>query len=394
MNVRDVALVGGTTTRFGVRPATWAELAQEVGAALFREMPELRAEDVDSFFLGAAEPERFAFQSHVAPFAAEQMGLRPHRIIQRTELACASGQSAIRSAYAAIASGLSDIAVAVGVEKMNLPSMAEANSSMACVMDRAWDGPHGATAPPFFAMVAQRHQLEYGTTDEQMAAVSEKNHRFANSNPEAQFYEKKFPRDKLMRLPIVAPPLRLGDCSSMTDGAAAVVLVAAELARRYTDRPAWVRGTGQYSNFHNLANAGSLTEWTGLRHAAREAFDRAGIGPDRVDFAEVHDCFTISEIVEYEMFGWAAPGKGGQFAADGQGDIGGQLVVNPRGGLLGCGHPLGATGIAQAVEVHRQFAGKVPAARAVPDPEWALVHNLSGSANVHSVMIYHGGGAA
>jgi acetyl-CoA C-acetyltransferase len=394
MNVRDVALVGGTTTRFGVRPATWAELAQEVGAALFREMPELRAEDVDSFFLGAAEPERFAFQSHVAPFAAEQMGLRPHRIIQRTELACASGQSAIRSAYAAIASGLSDIAVAVGVEKMNLPSMAEANSSMACVMDRAWDGPHGATAPPFFAMVAQRHQLEYGTTDEQMAAVSEKNHRFANSNPEAQFYEKKFPRDKLMRLPIVAPPLRLGDCSSMTDGAAAVVLVAAELARRYTDRPAWVRGTGQYSNFHNLANAGSLTEWTGLRHAAREAFDRAGIGPDRVDFAEVHDCFTISEIVEYEMFGWAAPGKGGQFAADGQGDIGGQLVVNPRGGLLGCGHPLGATGIAQAVEVHRQFAGKVPAARAVPDPEWALVHNLSGSANVHSVMIYQGGGAA
>ncbi|MCI4373507.1 MAG: 3-ketoacyl-CoA thiolase [Thermoplasmata archaeon] len=394
MNVRDVALVGGTTTKFGVRPSTWAELAQEVGAALFREMPELRAEDVDSLFLGAAEPERFAFQSHVAPFAAEQMGLRPHRIIQRTELACASGQSAIRSAYAAIASGLSDVAVAVGVEKMNLPSMAEANSSMACVMDRAWDGPHGATAPPFFAMVAQRHQLEYGTTDEQMAAVSEKNHRFANTNPEAQFYEKKFPRDKLLRLPVVAPPLRLGDCSSMTDGAAAVVLVAAELAAKYTDSPAWVRGTGQYSNFHNLANAGSLTEWTGLRHAAREAFDRAGVDADTIDFAEVHDCFTISEIIEYEMFGWAATGKGGQFAADGQGDIGGKVVVNPRGGLLGCGHPLGATGIAQAVEVYRQFAGKVPAARAVPNPEWALVHNLSGSANVHSVMIYQGGRAS
>jgi acetyl-CoA C-acetyltransferase len=394
MNVRDVALVGGVTTKFGVRPSTWAELAQEVGAALFREMPELRAEDVDSLFLGAAEPERFAFQSHVAPFAAEQMGLRPHRIIQRTELACASGQSAIRSAYAAIASGLSDIAVAVGVEKMNLPSMAEANSSMACVMDRAWDGPHGATAPPFFAMVAQRHQLEFGTTDEQMAAVSEKNHRFANSNPEAQFYEKKFSREKLLRLPIVAPPLRLGDCSSMTDGAAAVVLVAADRARKYTSRPAWIRGTGQYSDFHNLANAGSLTEWSGLRHAAREAFDRAGITADQVDFAEVHDCFTISEIIEYEMFGWAAPGKGGEFAADGQGDIGGKLVVNPRGGLLGCGHPLGATGVAQAVEVYRQFSGKVPAERAVPNPEWALVHNLSGSANVHSVMIYQGGGAA
>ncbi len=394
MNVREVALVGGTTTRFGVRASTWAELAQEVGAALFRAVPELRSEDVDSFFLGAAEPERFAFQSHAAPFAAEQMGLRPTRIIQRTELACASGQSAIRSAYAAIASGLADVAVAAGVEKMNLPSMAEANTSMACVLDRAWDGPHGATAPPFFAMVAQRHQLEYGTTDEQMAAVSEKNHRFANANSDAQFYEKKFDRAKLLRLPLVAPPLRLGDCSSMTDGAAAVVLTSADLARKYTDRPAIIRGSGQYSDFHNLANAGSLTDWVGLRRAAREAFDRAGVGPEAIDVAEVHDCFTISEIIEYEMFGWADPGRGGAFAADGQGDQGGKLLVNPRGGLLGCGHPLGATGIAQAVEVYRQFAHDVPASRAAPDPEWALVHNLSGSANVHSVMIYQRGGAA
>jgi acetyl-CoA C-acetyltransferase len=391
---RSVALVGGVTTPFGVRPTTWAEMAQEVGAALFRAVPALRSEDVDSLFVGAAEPERFAFQSHVAPLAAEQMGLTPTRILQRTELACASGQSAIRSAYAAIAAGLSDVAVAVGVEKMNLPSMAEANTSMGCVMDRPWDGPHGATAPPFFAMVAQRHQLEYGTTDEQLAAVSEKNHRFANANPHAQFHAKTFPRDKLMRLPVVAPPLRLGDCSSMTDGAAAVVLVAEERARQYTDVPAWIRGTGQYSDFHNLANAGSLTEWTGLKHAAREAFRSAGIGPDDLDFAEVHDCFTISEIVEYESFGWCAPGKGGAFAADGQGDIGGRLVVNPRGGLLGCGHPLGATGIAQAVEVFDQFSGKVPAARAVPDPEWGLVHNLSGSANVHSIMIYQRGGAS
>jgi len=393
MNVRPVALVGGATTPFGVRAATWPELAQEVGAALFRAVPALRSEDVDSLFVGAAEPERFAFQSHVAPLAAEQMGLRPTRILQRTELACASGQSAIRSAYAAIAAGLSDIAVAVGVEKMNLPSMAEANTAMACVMDRPWDGPHGATAPPFFAMVAQRHQLEYGTTEDQMAAVSEKNHRFANSNPTAQFHAKTFSREKLRRLPIVAPPLRLGDCSSMTDGAAAVVLVAEEFSKRYTDTPAWIRGTGQYSNFHNLANAGSLTDWVGLRHAAREAFGRAKITPDDIDFAEVHDCFTISEIIEYEMFGWCPRGKGGEFAADGQGDVGGKLVVNPRGGLLGCGHPLGATGVAQAVKVAQQFSHTVPAARAVPDPEWALVHNLSGSANVHSIMIYQGGAA-
>ena len=394
MIARSVALVGGATTAFGVRPTTWAEMAQEVGAALFRAIPELRAENVDSLFVGAAEPERFAFQSHVAPLAAEQMGLKPHRVLQRTELACASGQAAIRSAYAAISAGLSDIAVAVGVEKMNLPSMAEANTAMACVMDRAWDGPHGATAPPFFAMVAQRHMLEYGTTEEQLAAVSEKNHRFANSNPHAQFYEKKFSKEKLLRLPVVAPPLRLGDCSSMTDGAAAVLLVADEFVRKYSDSPAWVRGTGQYSDFHNLANAGSLTEWVGMKLAAREAMRGAKIEVGDLDFAELHDCFTISEIIEYEAPGLCPAGVGGSSAADGRGDLGGDLVVNPRGGLLGCGHPLGATGIAQAVEVYQQFAKEVPAARQVPDPEWAMVHNLSGSANVHSVMIYGCGGAS
>jgi acetyl-CoA C-acetyltransferase len=388
-----VALVGGACTRWGVRAATWAELAQEAGAALFRAIPALDAKDVDSLFLGAAEPERFAFQSHVAPLAAEQMGLAPRRIIQRTELACASGQSAIRSAYAAIAAGLSDIAVAVGVEKMNLPSMAEANSAMACVMDRAWDGAHGATAPPFFAMVAQRYFLEHGPNEEALAAVSEKNHKFANANPSAQFYEKTFDRAKLGRLPLVAPPLRLGDCSSMTDGAAAVLLVRGDLARRYTDTPAWIRGTGQYSDFHNLAHAGSLTDWAGLRAAAGEAYRSAGIGPEKIDFAEVHDCFTISELIEYEALGFCRAGEGARFALDGRSGPDGEVVVNPRGGLLGCGHPLGATGIGQAVEVADQFAGRAPAARRVKDPEWALVHNLSGSANVHSVMIYQGGPA-
>ena len=390
---RKVAIVGGATTPFGVRATTWAEMAQEIGAALFRAVPALRSAEVDSLFVGAAQPERFAFQSHVAPLVAEQMGLRPYRIIQRTELACASGQSAIRSAYMAIASGLSDVAVAVGIEKMNLPSMAEANTAMGSVMDRPWDGPHGATAPPFFAMVAQRHMLEYGTTEEALMAVSEKNHRFANTNPHAQFYSKTFSREKLARLPLVAPPLRLGDCSSMTDGAAAVVLVGEELVRRYTDTPAWIRGTGQYSDFHNLAHAGSLSEWGGMKHAAREALRQAKVDINTIDFAEIHDCFTISEIVEYEALGLCPPGRGGPFVLDGQSDLGGSIVVNPRGGLLGCGHPLGATGIAQAVEVYQQFAGSVPVVRQVPDPEWALVHNLSGSANVHSIMIYQGGSA-
>ncbi len=177
----------------------------------------------------------------------------------------------------------------------------------------------------------------------------------------------------------------------MTDGAGAVLLVAEDRVRDYTDTPAWIRGTGQYADFHNLANMESLTDWTGLTRASREAFRTAGIGPTDLDFAELHDCFTISELIEYEAIGLCPKGDGGRFAADGRSDLGGDLVVNPRGGLLGCGHPLGATGIAQAVEVCQQFAHQVESSRQVPDPEWAMVHNLSGSANVHSVMIYQRG---
>lgn len=385
---RRVALVGGGASTFGVRAATWSELVQEAGHAAFGNLRNFSAADVDSLFVGAAQPERLAFQSHVAPLAAELLGLRPWKVVQRTELACASGQSAIRSAYAAIAAGLSDVAAVVGVEKMNLPSMAEANTSMANVLDRSWDGVHGATAPPFFAMCAQRHMLEHGTTEEQMARVSEKNHRFANSNPTAQFYAKQFTREKLLKLPMVAPPLRLGDCSSMTDGAAGVLLVAEELARKYTDTPVWIAGTGQHTHFHNLAGAGSLSSWPGLKAAAAEAFRSARLAPKDVDMAEVHDCFTISEIIEYEEIGFCAKGEGGKFAQDGQSDLGGSVVVNPRGGLLGCGHPLGATGVAQAVEVLQQLQRTVPPVRQVPDAEVALVHNLSGSANVHSLMLY------
>ena len=156
----------------------------------------------------------------------------------------------------------------------------------------------------------------------------------------------------------------------------------------FTDSPAWIRGSGQASDFHNLANAGSLTSWHGLTKAAREAMGRAGIGPKDLDLAELHDCFSISEIVEYEALGLCGPGEGGRFVEEGRSERGGEIVVNPRWGLLGCGHPLGATGIAQAVEVFQQFAGRVPKERQAPDPAWALVHNLSGTANVHSVMVY------
>ncbi|MDH5779947.1 MAG: 3-ketoacyl-CoA thiolase, partial [Candidatus Bathyarchaeota archaeon] len=327
------------------------------------------------------------FQVHVAPMVAEYLGITPTKIIATTELMCASGQAAIRYAWACITSGMADIAVAFGVEKMFMKDMAEAQTSMTCVLDREWDGINGLSAPPFFAMTAQRHMFEYGTTKEQMALVSVKNHHYSTMNPIAQF-QKEVTVDKVLNSPAVAPPLNLFDCSGITDGAAGVIMVPADDARKYTDTPLYLVGSGQANIGNVINNLASITEWIPLKLAVEETLRTAKITIDDIDIAELHDCFTISEIMEYEAFGWCENGKGGNFIEEGESYIGGKIAVNPRGGLLGCGHPLGATAILQAIDVMQQFRGEVPKGRLVKDAEVAVTHNLSGAANVHSIIAY------
>ena len=187
---------------------------------------------------------------------------------------------------------------------------------------------------------------------------------------------------------IVAPPLKLLDCSGITDGAAGVVLVPAEEAKKYTDAPMYVIGSGQANVGNSINSLANLTDWVPLKMAAQEALRSANISLTDIDIAELHDCFTISEIMEYEAFGWCEKGKGGKFIEDEQSYIGGKIAVNPRGGLLGCGHPLGATGILQAFDILQQFRGEVPKGRLVEGAEVAVAHNLSGPANVHSILVY------
>lgn len=385
--MRKVAIVGGGVTRCGKRKASWRDLVQEAGKAMFESVDNLSPKDVDSLIVGAAQPERFVFQAHVAPMVAEYLGITPRKVIARTELMCASGQAAIRYAWACVATGLADVAVAFGVEKMFMPDMAEAQTNMTCVLDREWDGVNGLSAPPFFAMTAQRHMHEYGTTKEQMALVSVKNHHYSSLNPFAQF-QKEITVEDVLKSVAIAPPLNLFDCSGITDGAAGVILVPAEDAKKYSDTPMYVIGSGQASIGNAINNFASLTDWVPLKIAAKEALRSAKITLDNIDIAEVHDCFTISEIIEYEAFGWCEKGEGGKFIEDGQPYIGGKVAVNPRGGLLGCGHPLGATAILQAVDILQQFKGAVPKGRLVSDAEIAVAHNLSGAANVHSIVIY------
>jgi acetyl-CoA C-acetyltransferase len=388
--MRTVGIVGGGHTAWGVREASYKDLIQEAGKAAFEDVPDVGPEDVEGLFVGTVQPERFAFQTHVAPMVAELLGIDVNKMMARTELACASGQAALRYAWLAIAAGQLDTALVLGVEKMNLPEeyAAEEQASMANVMDREFDGANGFNAPPYFAMIAQRHMHEYGTTREQLAQVAVKNKTHAANNEFAQFKRSVDVKEVMESFPL-SPPLCLYDCSGVTDGAAGLLLMSEEKAREVTDEAAWITGSGQACfGGNSMNNLPSMSAWPQATTAAEEAYDRAGIDDPlaELDVAEIHDCFSISEIVEYEDLGWVEKGEGGQFIEDGRSELDGDIAVNPRGGLLGCGHPLGATGVSQALEIYNQFRGTVEPERQVPDPETGLIHNLSGSASVHSVM--------
>jgi acetyl-CoA C-acetyltransferase len=384
--MRNVALVGAGVSKFGVRKASYRDLIWEAGKACFDSVPGLAPRDVEGLVVGSVMPERTAFQSHVSSMAAEALGIRPRALSARTEHMCASGTVGIRYAYAFIAAGLADLVMVLGVEKLNQPSGEEAILNMGTGVDREWEAAFGLTAPPCFALAAQRHMARYGTTEEQLARVGVKNHTHASKNPNAHF-TKGATLDQVLCSRMISSPLRLFMCSPITDGAAAVVLASEERARDLTDTPVWIRGTGQaLDGFQLTSLPEDYAHWPALKRAADGAYRMAGIQPGDVDLAEVHDCFAIAEMIAYEELGFCAKGEGGRFVEKGLSDYGGKVVVNPRGGLMGCGHPLGATGIAQACEAFWQLRDEA-GARQVPDARVALTHNNSGMGE-HVVMIY------
>ncbi len=381
-----VALVGAGVTKFGVRKASYRDLIWEAGKACFDSIPVIKPKDLDGLVVGSVMPERTAFQSHISSLAAEALGIRPSTLSARTEHMCASGTVGIRYAYAFIAAGLADLVMVLGVEKLNQPTGDEAILNMGTGVDREWEAAFGLTAPPCFALAAQRHMAEYGTTEEQLAQVGVKNHTHASRNPNAHF-NKGATLDQVLGSRMISTPLRLFMCSPITDGAAAVVLASEARARTLTDRPVWIRGTGQALDGFQLTSLHEdYAHWPALKRAGESAYRMAGIAPRDVDLAEVHDCFAIAEMIAYEELGFCKKGEAGPFVAAGRSDYGGDIVVNPRGGLIGCGHPLGATGVAQAAEVFAQLRGEA-GARQVAAAAVGLTHNNSGMGE-HVVMIY------
>lgn len=388
MNKR-VCIVAAFVTRFGVRPISYRDLIAEAGQGCLASVGEnVQPHSIDGFILSSVMPERTAFQSHVASLAEETLGIRPSRLSLRVEHMCASGNVGMRTAYSAIVSGMAEVVMVLGVEKLNTPVPEETILNMGAGLDREWESSLGMTAPSVFALIACSHMQQYGTTEEDMARVSVKNHTHSRNNPNAHF-QKGATLEQVMSAKPVSTPFKLFDCSPVSDGAAALIVTTEERALDITSKPVYLLGTGQVVESCTLANLPeNLTDWPALTKAGETAYAMAGIRPHEIDVAEVHDCFSIAELIAYEELGWCGKGEAAAFLREGRSDYGGDIVVNPRGGLLACGHPLGATGVAQIAEIFWQLRGEA-GKRQVPNARIGLTHNNSGPGE-HTVNIFGG----
>ncbi|MBU1197946.1 thiolase domain-containing protein [Candidatus Micrarchaeota archaeon] len=386
--MRSVSVIGAGLSKFGERWETsFRELIYE---ASLNAMEDARIEgkDIQALYGGSMAPGRLIGQEHIGALIADQLGLNPIPSV-RVEAACASGGVALRQAYHAIASDAYDIVAVGGVEKMTEVSTEEVATALGGAGDQEWELFLGATFPAIYALMARRHMLEYGTTEEQMALCSVKNHANAVHNPYAQ-YRKAISVEQVMESGYIAEPLKLLDCSPITDGAAALILCASDMAKKYSDTPIHIAASAQASDTLALDDRRTLSALEATRYAAKEAFKQAKMTPKDIPLAEVHDCFSIAEIMAIEDLGFFKKGKGGKAVQDGETQLNSRLSINTSGGLKACGHPVGATGIKQAVEITwqlRQQAGK----RQVANAEVGLAHNVGGSGATAVVHIFKRG---
>ncbi|HEY6987950.1 MAG TPA: thiolase domain-containing protein [Bryobacteraceae bacterium] len=373
--MRSVAVIGIGKTAFGVLPGDLRSLAVEAIAGALSDAG-MGGAAVEAFYLGNFAGPSFAGQNHLAPYVgmAAGFGAIP---ATRIEDACASSGSAFFHAWQSVAAGIYDVVVAAGVEKMTSQGTPRVTEILAAAGDMASEGRAGATFPALFAMIARRHMHEFGTTRRQLASVAVKNHANGAKNPLAHM-RKVITLEQALAGKPVAEPLTVYDCSLISDGAAAVVIVPAEHAKRYTSRFARVRAVAQTSDHVALDEKQSITAFPAVRSAGERAYAMAGLGPQDIEFAEVHDCFTIAEIVASEDLGFVPKGEGGPFAEAGCSAIAGRLPTNTSGGLKSKGHPVGATGIGQICDVMMQLRGDA-GERQVARRRIGLAQNLGGS---------------
>jgi acetyl-CoA C-acetyltransferase len=384
------AIVSAGLSRFGKLEGFYAReiFAQAVKEALER-CPNLDPKrDIRSLFVGHMM-ESTEHQGHTGPLVADWIGLNPAPAV-RLESACASSGLALRSGIQAIMAGLADVVLVGGVEKQTHLATDDATEYLALSADNFFEQWHGFTFPALFALMARAHMHEYKTREEHLAMVAVKNHRNGAKNPKAHI-QREVTLEQAMTSRMVASPLRLYDCSLISDGASCLILTEPRLAKRYTDNPVYIIGTGQASDTIGLYERSDFTSLRATVLAAREAYGMAGINAKDVDVAEVHDCFTIAEIMHYEDLGFCGKGEGGTLVESGATEIGGSIPVNTSGGLKAKGHPVGATGTAQAYEIYLQLTGQA-GGRQVQGAEVGLTHNLGGHGSTAVVHVYKSSG--
>jgi acetyl-CoA C-acetyltransferase len=410
---RGVAIVGAGMSRFGAFPGL---ATRDLFVQAFQEMcatvdKGLDPEAIEALYVGNYSSDLFEGQGHTAPILADWVGLAP-RPATRVEDACASSGVALRQGILAIASGAYDRVLVGGIEKMTDLPTERVTDTLATASDVLYETPAGFTFPGFYAAMATAYMARYGATPETLMRVGMKNHDNGALNDKAQFGatirqvmdnkvaaaraknrpvptwsdEMEFLHDDRAN-PMIAWPLRLFDCSPISDGAAALLLVAEDLARAHSDAPLYVIGSGQASDVA-LHDRLDLTTLRAARLAAAEAYAMAGVGPAEIDVAEVHDCFTIAEILATEDLGFFPAGEGWRAAEAGRTARTAERPVNTSGGLKSKGHPVGASGAGQVVEIWKQLRGTAGVRQVAGDVRLGLAHNVGGTGQTCVVHIF------
>jgi len=372
--MRDVAVIGIGMTKWG---ELWEKSLRDiyVETALLA-MKDAGIDKLDSMYIGSMSSGLFVGQEHLASMLADYLGQAPIPAV-RVESACVSGGLAVRLGFMEVASGISDMVLVSGIEKMTDVSGNEATYALGTAADQEYEGYQGITFPGLYSLMARAHMHKYGTTREQLAMVAVKNHKNGSKNPLAQFpFEVTV--DTVLNSVMVADPLRILDCSPITDGAAAAVICSLETAKKLNKPIIKIIGTGHATDMIQLAHRKDLTWLNATYLSGKQAYEMAGKKPKDMDFAEVHDCFTIAEICVTEALGFTEKGKGGKIVESGETSMGGRIPVNPSGGLKSKGHPVGATGVAQVVEIVKQLRGEA-GERQVKDAKIGIAQNMGGS---------------
>jgi acetyl-CoA C-acetyltransferase len=382
-------IVSGGLSKFGRLKGKYArEIFMEAAEEAFNRCLNLNPKtDIEALFIGLMG-ESYERQAHTGPTMVDWMNLLPLPAA-RIESACASSGVALRYGIYALLSGMHDVVMVGGAEKMTHRTTPEVTEFLAMGADFPFEQWNGITFPGLYALMATAHMHRYGTREEQMAMVAVKNHRNGALNPKAHM-RREVTLEQAMSSRVIAWPLKLYDCSLISDGASCLILTRPELAGKFTDTPVHIIGSGQASDAIGIYERSSLTNLAASKKAGREAYKMAGVKPREIDLAEVHDCFTIAEIMAYEDLGLCRPGEGGSLLEEGVTTLEGEIPVNTSGGLKAKGHPVGATGTAQAYEVYLQLTGGA-GERQVKGAETGLTHNVGGSGASAVVHVYRRG---